>query len=84
MMTSFQFIITLNGINLGLPGHLTTYLSKFEMDELQEMKQLQRLVEELSIRPIGDIEKFCDLVEIQKGDFFEIIEKFRKFQDLDY
>ena len=41
---------------------------------------ITKLSQELSIRPIGDIEKFCDLVEIQKGDFFEIIEKFRNYK----
>lgn len=38
---------------------------------------ITKLSQELSNRPIGDIEKFCDLVEIQKSDFFKIIERFR-------
>ena len=44
---------------------------------ISRKEAITKLREELSILPIDDIEKFCDLVEIRKSNFFEIIEKFR-------
>jgi len=41
---------------------------------------IAKLKEELSISPTRDIEKFCDLVEIQKSEFINIIEKFRNLK----
>ena len=47
---------------------------------LSRKEAIAKLKKELSISPIRDIEKFCDLVEIEKSEFFEIIEKFRNLK----